>query len=85
MDEKSNVKENKFHFTMSGITDAAGTENFTVQFNGKVDETEEDVKLKIEEAKRLFDHVWKMGNKKALAVADKIMKDRTQDLPQQFN
>ena len=80
-------KEHKpvYHFVMSGITNAEGSENFTVQFNAHDGETEEEVLTKIDKAKRLFDHVWKSNNKRALAVADHIKKLKVEELPKQFN
>ena len=85
MGDEHKTVENKFHFTMSGITNAEGSENFTVQFNGKVDETEEEMVTKIDQAKRLFDHVWLSNNKRALGAASTIKSQKSEELPKQFN
>lgn len=78
----------KFHFTMSGITCGDGSENFTIQFNAHENMTEEQTIEKIDQAKRLFDHVWRASNKKALAVGEavkqKALQER-QELPERFN
>lgn len=87
MDSKNENKP-EYHFTMSGITNAEGSENFTVQFNAHDGELEEEVVMKIDKAKRLFDHVWHTNNKKALDVAERIKQEQLRkrtELPERFN
>ena len=81
-------KKPVYHFTMSGITNGEGSENFTVQFNALEGETEEEVINRVDKAKKIFDHVWLTNNKKAQEVAERIkqqqLKART-DLPKELN
>lgn len=74
------AKKPVFRFIMAGITNAEGSENFTVDFNGFDGESEEVLKERIAMAKRLFDSVWLENNKKAVLV-NKVKKD---ELPEQF-
>ena len=89
MENKSEgEKKPVYHFTMSGITNGEGSENFTVQFNALEGETEEEVISRVDKAKKIFDHVCLTNNKKAQEVAERIkqqqLKART-DLPEKFN
>lgn len=84
----SDEKKPNYHFTMSGITNADGSENFTVQFNSHEGMSEEEMLVKIDQGKRLFDHVWKKNNVRAVEIADKIKKDmeaKRTNLPERFN
>lgn len=84
----SDEKKPIYHFTMSGITNGEGSENFTVQFNAYDGMSEQEIKDRIDQAKRLFDYVWLTNNKKALEVAERIKQQRlkeSQNLPKEFN
>ncbi len=84
----SDEKKPIYHFTMSGITNAEGSENFTVQFNAHEGMSEQEIIERMDQAKKLFDHVWKSNNKRALEVAESIKKQmeaKAQNLPKEFN
>ena len=83
-------KEDKilYHFVYDAVIDPTGTERLSIQWNGFKDETEGQLKEKLDLVARLMDHRVKAHNERALAVAEKIRLDqqrKMQDLPEKFN
>lgn len=77
-----------YHFVYDNVIDPTGTERLSVQWNGFKEETEEDLKKKLDLVSRLMDHRVKAHNTRAQAVAESIRKsqqDKLEKLPEQFN
>lgn len=77
-----------YHFVYDAVIDPTGTERLSIQWNGFINETEEELKEKLDLVARLMDHRVKAHNERALAVAEKIrisQKEKLEKLPEQFN